>query len=59
MVIVYLNVQGVVDPVMVIVYFDVQGVVDPRDGHFLLYGVKGDLWEHYIPNNQKGFSFFF
>ena len=22
-----------------------------------VYGVKGDLWEHYIPNNHKDFSF--
>ena len=37
MVIVYFNVQEVVDPrVMVIVYFNVQGVVDPRDGHCLI-----------------------
>ena len=36
---------------MIIVYFNVQGVVDPRDGHCLipiyvsLCEVEGDLWE--------------
>ena len=38
--------QGVVAPEMVIVYFNVQGVVDPRDGHCLLYNtlVCVSLW---------------
>ena len=52
---------------MVIVYFNVQGVVDSRDGHCLLYntlvcvsyGVKGDLWEYHIPSNQKDFFHIF
>ena len=35
---------------MVIVYFTIHWFV-------WVYGVKGDLWEHYIPNNQKDFSF--
>ena len=46
---------------MVIVYVNVQGVVDPGEGHCLLYNIlvcvslwgKGDLWEHYIPTNAQ------
>ena len=46
MVIVYFNVQGVVDPRDGHCYFNVQGVVDPRDGHCLLYNtlVCVSLW---------------
>ena len=51
---------------MVIVYFNVQGVVDPRDGHCLLYidlcesmgdPIEGDLWEHSIPKQPNIFLF--
>ena len=36
---------------MVIVYFIIHWFV-------WVYGVKGDLWERYIPDNQKDFSSF-
>ena len=37
---------------MVIVYFTIHWFV-------WVYGVKGDLWEHYIPNNQRIFLFLY